>query len=73
MHTDNDFIHKRHGFRRLMDHEIRTFGDDLKRIIGEERCDLDDHVFGGIEAGHFKINPSENDRILRTVLRSAGA
>ena len=73
MHLDNDFVHKRHGFWRLVDDKVGPLGDDLEVVVGEEGGDLDDHVLGGVETCHFEIDPSEHDRILRTVLRSAGA
>ena len=73
VHVDDDFVHKRQGFWWLVDDEVWSLSDDFEVVVGEQGGDLDDHVFGGVEACHFEIDPSEHDRILRTVLRSPGA
>ncbi len=45
-------------------HQIRTFGDDLEVIVGDEGGDLDDDVAAGVQAGHLEVHPRQHDRDL---------
>jgi dUTP pyrophosphatase len=44
----------------LVDDEVRTLGDDLEVVVGDERRDLDDHVARGIEPRHLEVHPRQH-------------
>ena len=49
-----------------MNDEVRAFGDDLKVIVCEQRCYLDNDMPIRVEAGHFEVHPCEHRARLLT-------
>ena len=43
----------------MRDRQFRAFGKDVELRIGDDRGDLEDRVFAGIEACHFQVDPDE--------------
>ena len=62
VHVDHERVHTRQHVVGLVDHEIGPFGDDLEVVVGDDRCNLDDHVGRVVESGHFQVHPHEHRR-----------
>lgn len=43
-----------------MDDNVRSLGDDIEFVIGDNRRDFDDDIAVGVEAGHFQIHPGKH-------------
>jgi hypothetical protein len=60
VHLDHDRVHPGEHIVVLVDHEIRTLGDDHEIVVGDQRGDLDDDVGRVIEPRHLQVHPDEH-------------
>jgi len=65
MHLHHEGIHRREHVIRLVNDEVWAFSDNHQIVVGNQRCDLYDHLFGVVEAGHFEVHPNKHDLTLR--------
>jgi hypothetical protein len=42
-----------------MYHNIRTFGDHVQPVVGDDGPNFQDHMFFRIQSGHFQIDPNQ--------------
>jgi hypothetical protein len=60
VHVENELVHLGKHIVRLMDHQVGAFGDDLEVVVGNQGCNLYDHVTARFEPGHFKVHPHQH-------------
>ena len=66
VHGADRLAHVRQSLGRLVDDQVGAFSHEPEVIVCDERGYLDDHVPGGIEAGHLQIEPGEHEARLTT-------
>ena len=52
-------VHRREPVERVADRELRTFGKDVQRLVGNRRRDLEDRVGDRVQSGHLQIDPDQ--------------
>jgi hypothetical protein len=52
-------VHGREHRLGLVDGNDRSLRQDLQVSVGDEGGDLDDAILGGLQAGHFQVQPDQ--------------
>ena len=69
VHGADELVHACEHLGRLVHDEVGALSHHREVVVGDERCNLDDDVVGGIEARHLEVHPHEHavDRRVRLV------
>ena len=53
------FVHCRQDLVRLVYRQHRAFRNLVQIAVRDDRSDLDDVIAGGVETGHFQVDPDQ--------------
>src|SRR5205823_4175157 len=64
VHFPHEVVHPGQSLSLVVDDEVGPYGDDLEVVVGDQCCDLDDHVAVGVEPGHLEVHPRQHLRMV---------